>query len=382
MKTLFLAASITFFVQTVFAGVPVLQDFPFQKNVIVSLPGSTEILLDETILREVNERFSNLDIFDGDNEEVPFSLFFKDFSRLKNAKVIQTSSQKEGLTQYLIDGDIFTTFRFDEKVDGKDPSWALIDLGETRPINQLKVFTPEVGMKIRYIEILGGQTKDDLKSIFSKRSFETKSDFSSFPVRFIKVMFWGTNVKIDDIRITASARAKIYFDAEKQKNYKILYGGTKVDLIRYQERISKETNTAIPAILSRQKPNPLAPKDFDDDGFDNENDNCPFISNPSQKDKDGDRIGDKCDNAPKSKNSRQIDIDRDGVGDIIDNCKFDPNPDQKNVDGDEFGDVCDNVNRRANLELSAKILYFISGFGILLSIGGGLFFFFRARKTQ
>jgi len=277
---------------------------------------------------------------------------------------------------------VLTTFRFDERIDGKAPSWALIDLGETRSLNQLKIFTPETGMTLKYIEILGGENVDDLKSIFSKRAFETISDFSSPAVRYIKVFFWGTNIKIDDIRITASARAKVYLNTVKQKNYKVLYGGTKVDLVRYKSRIGKEENAPLIATLSKEKANPLAPKDFDEDGYDTENDNCPFIPNPSQKDKDGDRIGDACDNAKEVKNSRQIDTDRDGVGDIIDNCKFDPNTDQKNADGDQFGDVCDNVNMKAELSLSTKILYVISLFGILLTVGGGIYFFFWGRKKQ
>ncbi len=381
MKKTFLAVSITFFIQTVFAGVPVLTEFPFQKDVIISLPGQTEILLEESVLREVNENFSNFDIFDKNNEEVPFSLFFKDFGTLKNAKIIETSSQKDGLTQYLIDGDPFTTFRFDERVDGKEASWALIDLGAMQPLNQVKIFTPETGMKVKYIEILGGETINDLKSIFAKRPFELISDFASPAVRFIKINLWGTNIKVDDIRITSSARAKVYFNAEAQKNYKALYGGSKVDLIRYKKRITKEVKAPQIGVLAKQKANPLAPKDFDGDGYDTPNDNCPFLSNPSQKDQDGDRVGDECDNAPEVKNSRQIDTDRDGVGDLIDNCKFDANPDQKNADNDQFGDVCDNVNMKASLTMTLKILYVISVLGILLSIGG-MIYFFQVRKKK
>ncbi len=382
MKLFLLMVPIICFIQTVFAGVPNLKEFPFQRDVVFSSPGKTEIVLEEAVLNEINAKFSNFDIFDKNNEEVPFSLFFQDFSTLKNAKVIDISSQKESISQYLIDGDVFTTFRFDEKIDGKNPSWALIDLGEMRPVNQLKIFTPEIGMTIRYIEILGGKTKENLKSISSKRPFETISDFSSPTIRFVKVLLWGTNVKIDDIRITASARAKIYLETVQQKKYKVLYGGSKVDLIRYKKRITKEASSSFVATLSKQKPNVIAPKDFDDDGVNNENDNCPLDSNPSQKDSDRDRIGDACDNAKDIKNSRQIDTDRDSIGDIIDNCKFDANTDQKNVDGDQFGDVCDNVNMKAKLNFSAKTLYLISILGILLSIGGGVFMFLRVNKKK
>jgi hypothetical protein len=60
-------------------------------------------------------------------------------------------------------------------------------------------------------------------------------------------------------------------------------------------------------------------------------DNCQFTPNPSQADMDHDGIGDACD-----------DSDGDGIVDATDNCPFVSNPNQKNSDGDRFGDACDN----------------------------------------
>ncbi|KAI3384387.1 hypothetical protein SNEBB_002539 [Seison nebaliae] len=60
-------------------------------------------------------------------------------------------------------------------------------------------------------------------------------------------------------------------------------------------------------------------------------DNCPFISNPLQKDHDKDGKGDDCDD----------DDDNDGIKDVEDNCQFVYNPDQTDTDGNGIGDACE-----------------------------------------
>src|SRR5512134_1583304 len=58
--------------------------------------------------------------------------------------------------------------------------------------------------------------------------------------------------------------------------------------------------------------------DYDDDGWEDDFDNCPFASNYGQEDSDGDVVGDSCDNCQRAVNVEQLDIDGDGVGDLCD----------------------------------------------------------------
>jgi hypothetical protein len=105
-----------------------------------------------------------------------------------------------------------------------------------------------------------------------------------------------------------------------------------------------------------------SPDDWDDDGFADDEDNCPFATNITQSDLDEDGSGDPCDNCPNHTNIFQRDYDADGIGDICDNdldgdgvlnihddCfamedeipsdAYDPQ--QRDLDGDGVGDACD-----------------------------------------
>lgn len=95
--------------------------------------------------------------------------------------------------------------------------------------------------------------------------------------------------------------------------------------------------------------------DYDDDGWEDTHDNCPFVANADQVDSDGDGIGDACDNCPNTPNPDQFDVNGNGIGDACDpdadgdgipnaedNCPWVPNPQQTDTDGDGVGDACDD----------------------------------------
>ncbi|MEE2758041.1 MAG: thrombospondin type 3 repeat-containing protein [Myxococcota bacterium] len=71
--------------------------------------------------------------------------------------------------------------------------------------------------------------------------------------------------------------------------------------------------------------------DLDEDGLCGDLDVCPSIPDPAQDDADGDGIGDRCDD----------DIDGDLVNNDDDNCPFLSNADQANTFGGPPGDVCE-----------------------------------------
>jgi hypothetical protein len=96
--------------------------------------------------------------------------------------------------------------------------------------------------------------------------------------------------------------------------------------------------------------------DFDSDGFNDADDNCPGVDNPEQEDADGDGVGDACDNCLAVPNPDQDDTDgggtgdacdtdddEDGIEDALDNCPLASNPFQADLDGDGIGDACDEA---------------------------------------
>jgi hypothetical protein len=99
--------------------------------------------------------------------------------------------------------------------------------------------------------------------------------------------------------------------------------------------------------------------DFDNDGWEDDFDNCPFAANGDQGDSDGDGFGDSCDNCRLAANPSQTNADGDLMGDgcdddadgdsipnVQDNCWLFPNPNQVNggddADTDGLGNLCDN----------------------------------------
>jgi len=98
--------------------------------------------------------------------------------------------------------------------------------------------------------------------------------------------------------------------------------------------------------------NPPGVIDSDGDGWEDGDDNCPYVAN-DQVDSDDDGRGDACDSCPSDADSAGSDGDGDGIGDACDNCNVGCNAVlsaagvcrnrlQRDSDGDLVGDLCDN----------------------------------------
>ncbi len=361
------------------ASAPHPGDFGYERSVILpaNAGGDTEIVLEPEVLQKVSENFSNLTLVNDKNEELPFSLFSDPVKKWKKLKVVETSSEKGGNpTKNLVDNDPFTEFYFDERVDRKNDSWILLDLGELVPISRLKVLPTDMA-KIRFVEIKAGPEPDKLKTYFSKKDYRRYVDLSTPLVRYVKVSLWGISVKLVDVQVYTNQQVSLYFSSVPGERYRLLYGGNKTDSIRYKEQLTGRKLGNIPVVtLSKEKFNSVADKDYDGDGVDNIHDNCPFVSNSLQGDKDDDRVGNKCDNAKTVKNFNQFDTDRDGVGDVIDNCKLEKNPDQGNRDNDEFGDACDSAHAVDTSDKGRSLDTKRTFIGITLVLLGLFSFFF------
>ena len=96
-------------------------------------------------------------------------------------------------------------------------------------------------------------------------------------------------------------------------------------------------------------------QDADNDGYYNDEDNCPLEFNPDQADADGDSVGDICDNCVNESNPEQGDANDNGIGDYCDpdadsdgllneadNCWLVGNIGQDDFDEDGIGNACDN----------------------------------------
>jgi len=110
--------------------------------------------------------------------------------------------------------------------------------------------------------------------------------------------------------------------------------------------------------------NPLYDNDFDDDGYENEEDNCLRVANSDQKDIDYNGKEDACD-----------DFDGDGIMNDMDNCVKDSNRDQADGDGDGLGDACDEADDRF-FESNPEILFLF----VMIIVGAFGFLTYRILK--
>ena len=332
-----------------FAAAPNNNLYPYERAIQIPSISKTkdiEVKFDDQLIYKTSEDLGKLKIIDSLNNEVQFEIFQKKAGKLKKLKPLQISSIKDGLDKsYISDGNHLSTFIFNEKIDGNNSSWVIFDLNKPTNLSQISIISNETA-NIRKIKIQAGNSLDTLKTIVGERDFKKVFDLKNIlDVKYIKIFFWGNNIKIDDIDFTESNQISAIFKARPKLAYKILYGNPNINSKRYtgiNTEIKEFYETQ--GYLKTEKLNPIFIEDIDEDAVPNSADNCIFKKNTNQEDIDNDQIGDVCDNAPNIKNTDQIDIDFDGVADVIDNCKYIKNPSQEDFDKDGYGDACDVVD--------------------------------------
>lgn len=318
-----------------------LYERPVELKKILTAPETVAVTLPAEVLTELDPEISNLLLLDDKNNLIDFEVFYDDeFSYLKEFGIVDISSGKGDLVDNLLDNDPFTEYRFDEKVDQRNPASLIIDLGRSIPLSRVQV-TAELDPPVRTIEVLGGLSLTRMKPLLSKRAFSA-NDFYIYSegVRFLEFRFWGIGVNIHDIKIYKGLEGALKFEAEPDTRYRVVYGGNP-NYKAYVNQVFEPLTADLDRSLGKRDLSLFIADDIDGDSVPNEEDNCLNVKNKSQKDTDEDTIGDECDNAPNHKNHNQLDVDRDGLGDVVDNCTTKPNKDQIDADNDGFGDACD-----------------------------------------
>lgn len=361
---------------------PEIGEYPFEKNILVkNYDQEVKVPLDKEVLQYTKGDFSNFAIFNAMNENVDFDLYVEDFKELTDVEVLEVSSMREKEGQEALESDIadnnhFTVFNFSERIDRKNSSWATFDLKKATHLGRIEIFLPSK-VRISGVEIKAGNSLEDLKTIVAKKAVKpvyNKITLSTPAYRYVKVSFWGVNVRVEDIEFTSATNGHVYFTPKSGNKYFARYGNDNLNFFEFTKRLEEEKDVSETVYFSKQKWSKKVKDDLDDDGVANEEDNCPFAANRFQKDSDDDGIGNDCDNAPNAMNFDQSDIDGDGVGDVIDNCELKKNPDQKNKDKDEYGDACDGADSEGSSILDTGILPTGNFAGKNLLYGGTILF--------
>lgn len=160
----------------------------------------------------------------------------------------------------------------------------------------------------------------------SAKSIEVQFTYTQ-PIRFTEVGVGAAFKESQSIRF-------VYQPGETYTLYTDATAGIPVQPKPSIDLFQKTNFQSIKAITSAANPAFREP-DVDNDGISDSRDNCPYVSNPDQKDGDSNGTGDMCD-----------DYDFDGVATHRDNCPKDANADQQDTDRDAVGDVCDDVESR------------------------------------
>jgi len=253
----------------------------------------------------------------------------------------------------IIDGDYSSNenayYQNDASVD-PEYSWFIIDIGTEKLSNRLEIWTLNNEYTWEYVKIEASSDNITWKEVKKKSYYpHTNKRTVIYPPtmsRFLKFTFWHTqSLVINEIEIFGPQTGEIVFIGDSSRSYRIYYGNTFTEMPKYNRTEIYTTLSTSVVKASVQQINDKWNPDKDGDGIADDKDNCPWNSNPDQKDTDGDGVGDVCDNSPTKANRDQKDSDGDGVGDASDNCPTEYNPDQLDTNLDGIGYACEDADQ-------------------------------------
>lgn len=331
-------------------------DFLYRAKLPLSTISSNFVQISPSIDRFVSANYDNFAVFGSDNTPINFQLETPRAGRIDDVGLVETKPLIPGQAiGNLVDDDPFSIFEFP---DTAETSSIRILFDEAKIIHQIHLDVSDQSVINEFI-IRAGSTAEKLETRYRTQSPARIINLSDYrPIQYLEVLFKGSNITIEDLVFYQPAQTNLLISPQtKSQNAFLYFGNTQNLSVNYQERMVNFSDERLEKIekiwLTESEFNPLAPADYDNDGVDNADDNCPLASNKEQIDTDNDQVGDVCDTLPKRANKNQSDLDKDGVGDLGDNCKMIPNPTQLDTDQDGIGDVCDLAEN--DLAINQKI---------------------------
>jgi len=296
----------TFLVQGAQAAAPAPAKYPYSASLKAGptqVAQSVEAKIDQATLRHIRPDFGNIQVLDDLNAEIPFAVFDVPAGPVRAGSSVEVSSSRDEdiAPAVLFDNNRLTAYPFSDRIEANDPATILVDFGTLVSLHRIELW-PTFAADIKGMELRSGLTKESLRTLKRRGEFEPIIDGDYAPARWLEISLWGTDIFLEDVNFFQKAEAAVYFEAQPERRYRLLYGDLMMDNKRFTQRVSERLETDQQFAFAVGSFNPLAPEDFDADGVNNENDNCPVVSNKSQSDQDEDRVGDPCDNAIQDKN--------------------------------------------------------------------------------
>lgn len=329
-------------------------DFQYVRSLEISgKSGLVKIELDKHFMQ--NSNYEDITLVDQNNQIVPTKLINRDLVLLPVTIASSTQSKanhqgKSFVAQNLLDGDLQTIFEVEGQEDVITNAEIIFDLGSVQPVRGLSFDLKPSSKLWGNFKVSSSTDKQKFTEIKTTETGADQKNFALFPtteLRYLKVVFsFYRDLTLSELRVFGTQKSFLTFNYDPQKQYKLFYGSFNPQINSNHKIVFTGKADDLPNLkLTEPVLNVLYNSDFDGDGIENSQDNCPQNANSDQADNDQDGVGDICDLTPFMRNKDLIDLDQDGVGDLNDNCPFVKNVSQADSDGNGIGDICDDQDK-------------------------------------